>query len=329
MAFISGDRLPALPPLPLSVVIISLDEARRIGACLDSVRSIAGDVVVVDAGSRDGTVAVCRRKGARVFERPWPGYAAQKNFGNARARFDWILSLDADERITPALAAELRRVFTGGLECDAYAIRFANHFGRRRIRFGAWNPESHVRLFDRRKLEWNDDDVHEGLCSAGKVRVGWLRGRINHFPVESAAELAAKTARYSALFAKKLRRQGRLPRWWKIWLNPGWRFVRDLVLQGGLLDGRAGLLIAWEAARYTHLKYRLALPVERRSFAPGRLAWGAAAMVAVLLVGFAGLRIREPSGDELAGTRLPAMAMDDDDDDNPPFVLHVDHDILT
>jgi hypothetical protein len=161
------------------------------------------------------------------------------------------------------------------------------------------------------------------------VRVGWLRGRINHFPVESAAELAAKTARYSALFAKKLRRQGRRPRWWKIWLNPGWRFVRDLVLQGGLLDGRAGLLIAWEAARYTHLKYRLALPVERRSFAPGRLAWGAAAMVAVLLVGFAGLRIREPSGDELAGTRLPAMAMDDDDDDNPPFVLHVDHDILT
>lgn len=255
--------MPASRPLQLSVVIITLNEVKRIGDCLDSVRDLADDVVVIDAHSRDATQAVCAGRGARVFERAWSGYSAQKNFGNARARHDWVLSLDADERVSPELAAALRAEFARGPCDDAYSIRFENYFGRQRIRFGAWNPEYHVRLFDRRLLAWNEDDVHESLCSAVAVRPGRLRGCIRHLTVDSRAQLAAKTDRYSALFAAKVRRRARPPGLSKVWLNPMWRFVRDYAVRLGAFDGAAGAAIAWESARYTHLKYARALPAGR------------------------------------------------------------------
>ena len=205
-------RMPVPPHFPLSVVIISLNEARRIGDCLDSVRSVSDDIVVVDADSRDCTCDICRTRGARVFQRPWCGYSAQKNFGIAQARHDWILSLDADERASDELAADIRREFAGEPRCDAYRIRFASYFGNQRIRFGAWNPEWHLRLFDRRKLQWNTDDVHEGLRATDPVHIGRLRGRMRHLTVESHAQLAEKTARYSSLFATRALRRATLRR---------------------------------------------------------------------------------------------------------------------
>jgi len=230
------------------------------------VRELTDDVVVIDANSRDGTAELCQARGARVFQRNWTSYSEQKNFGNAEARHDWILSLDADERVSPELAASLRRVFARGeLACDAYTMRFENYFGPRRVRFGAWNPEWHVRLFDRRKCDWNTEEVHEGLRGVEGCEVGRLQGCIRHLTVASREELAAKTERYSELFAAKLRRRGRTPSWAKIWLNPVWRFGRDLLLRLGALDGAAGWTIAWEAARYTHLKYWRALPDASRS----------------------------------------------------------------
>lgn len=265
------------------------------GACLDSVRELTDDIVVVDAESRDRTDEVCRANGARVFTRRWTGFSDQKNFGNAQARHDWILSLDADERLTPELAASIRREFAHGPPGrDAYAIRFQNYFAGHHVRFGAWNPEWHARLFDRRKCDWNTDDVHEGLRGVEGCRLGRLHGRIRHLTAASRAELAEKSRRYGELFALKLRRQGRAPGWTKIWLNPAWRFSRDLLLRLGALDGAAGWAIAWEAAHYTHLKYRLALP-EPRPRHP--VAWLAPATVAAMLLAFLtvlpGLTFRE------------------------------------
>jgi glycosyltransferase involved in cell wall biosynthesis len=268
--------------LPVSVVIISLNEERRIGDCLASVRGLTDDIIVVDAQSTDRTAELATAAGARVVSRKWSGYSDQKNCGNALARHDWILSLDADERVTSTLAASIREEFARGLDCAAYDVGFENYFGESRVRFGAWNPESHVRLFDRRKFEWSCDEVHEGLRGLEPLPIGNLTGCIRHYTVDSHAQLAAKTQRYSVLFAEKLRRQRRRPTWLKVWLNPAFRFTRDYVFRGGMLDGRAGLVIAWESARYTHLKYRLALSPT----ASGEFDWrwlGLAATISVAL----------------------------------------------
>lgn len=251
--------------LPLSVVVIALNEEKRIGDCLSSVAGLSDDIVVVDAGSTDATAAIAVRHGARVLRRAWTGFSDQKNFGDDAARHDWILSLDADERVTPRLAAALRSEFSLGPRHDAYALKFRSHLGPYPVRFGAWNPEWHVRLFDRRRFRWNADEVHEGLRGDPGATEGRLPGLVLHFTADSRAELAAKGERYGRLFAGKLRRQGRHPSWVKVWLNPPARFLRDYVLRAGVLDGAAGLAIAWEAARYTHLKYRLAIPPEPRS----------------------------------------------------------------
>lgn len=283
--------------LPLSVVIIALNEEQRIGDCLASVSDLAGDLVVVDAQSEDRTAEVAAEAGARVLVRSWTGYSDQKNFGNDAARYDWILSLDADERVSSELAASIRREFERGPRHEAYAIRFENFYCGKVVRFGAWNPESHVRLFDRRKLQWNSDEVHEGLRAVEGTSTGKLAGQISHLTVTSPGQLALKTERYSALFAEKLRRRRRRPPWWKIWLNPLFRFFRDYFLRGGLLDGRAGFAIAWESARYTHLKYWLALPAPTTG-PRWTAAWTTAlatAMVAILLVvKFA----QKPAGEE-------------------------------
>ena len=315
--------------LPLSVVIIALNEAQRIGGCLNSVRDLARDVVVVDSHSGDGTRDLCHARGARVFQRAWTGYSAQKNFGNAQARYNWVLSIDADERVSAELATAIREEFARGPRCDAYSIRFESYFGPRRIRFGAWNPEYHVRLFDRRRLAWNEDDVHEGLCSAVEVRSGRLHGSIRHLTVDSHAQLAEKTERYSALFAAKVRRRTRPPGALKVWLNPMWRFVRDYVVRLGVLDGATGAVIAWESARYTHLKYAKALPAGRSLGLLKQLTLaGGCAVLALMLTR---LPLAKMRGDNyLLSAKIAASDIDDDfpnmnsrsfDDDDDDIVV--------
>ncbi|NBQ58980.1 MAG: glycosyltransferase family 2 protein [Opitutaceae bacterium] len=251
-------------PLPISVVIISLNEIGHLEGCLESVRALASDIVLVDSGSTDGTVDRAKASGVRVYHRRWTGYSDQKNYANALAAHDWVLSLDVDERLTPALIAAIRAEWLRGPRADAYDLKFVNFIGNRLIRFGSWNPEYHVRLFDRTKFHWNSDEVHEGLKMNAPVTLSRLGGAIEHRTVDSVEELVIKTERYSALFAEKLLRLGRQPSWWKIWLNPVFRFWRDFVVKAGVLDGRLGFAIAWESARYTHLKYKLALPPTQR-----------------------------------------------------------------
>lgn len=323
--------------LPLSVVVIARNEELRIGPCLESVRTFADDIVVIDSLSSDRTAEICRAKGARVFARRWAGYSPQKNFGNAQARHDWILSLDADERVSAALAEELRRLFGRGPAGDAYAIRFENYFGVKRVRFGAWNPEWHVRLFDRRKCEWNDDEVHEGLRGAGDGRVGRLVGCIEHQTVRTKAELEAKSRRYGRLFAAKFRRRGGEPGWTKVWLNPVWRFLRDYFLRLGFLDGRAGLVIAWEAASYTHFKYRWCR-TNTRALRVREWYAGAAALAAAVVVLLAMPQSAYYRGlwiDSGLSATLPAesslVMVDLGSDLDTPDILpdNVDEDVLT
>jgi glycosyltransferase involved in cell wall biosynthesis len=241
--------------LPISVIIIAKNEEHRIGDCIDSVRSLTNDIVVVDSGSTDHTREVALAHGARVAYHEWQGYSQQKNFGNYLAKYNWILSLDADERVSSKLAGSIREAFAAGPLHDAYTLRFRSFFEGKPVRFGAWNPEFHIRLFDRLKFTWNCDDVHEGLRGEDNTAIGRLDGVVLHFTIEERAQLARKTDLYASLFAQKARRKNKSVSWAKVWLNPAWRFFRDYVVRLGLLDGTAGWSIAFEAARYTHLKY--------------------------------------------------------------------------
>lgn len=239
----------------ISVVIIAKNEARRIGDCIDSVRNLTDDIIVIDSGSTDRTREICAEKGARVFVHAWEGFSKQKNFGNNLARHDWILSLDADERLSPKLAENIRREFAAAPSCDAYTFHFKSFFEGKPVNFGAWGHDYHTRLFDRQKFSWNTDDVHEGLAANAPTRTGRLNGSILHFTIEHRSQLAAKNEFYTSLFADKARRGRKRIALHKVWFNPPWRFFRDYILRLGVLDGSAGGVIAFEGMRYTYLKY--------------------------------------------------------------------------
>jgi glycosyltransferase involved in cell wall biosynthesis len=248
----------------LSAVVITHNSAAKLAPCLDSLREVTHDIVVVDSGSTDATRQICLDRHVRFYERAWTGYSDQKNYGNALAKHDWILSLDADERLSPELIESIREAFAQPLAVEAFDLRFRTHFAAKPIRFGGWNPESHVRLFDKRLIEWNSDAVHEGLTLRPEHQIGRLTGYVHHFTVDTPAELKAKTDRYSALYGQRAAQAGKQASWVKVWGSPVFRFLVDYVLKLGFLDGAAGWLIARESARYTHLKYRYLLALTQQ-----------------------------------------------------------------
>jgi glycosyltransferase involved in cell wall biosynthesis len=236
----------------LTVTVIARNEAGNLAAALDSVRW-ADEIVVVDAESTDGTVEIARRYTDRVIVRPWPGYAEQKNFAASQARHDWILSLDADERVTPALAEEIRRILSGVPEAVGYRIpRVAFHLGRW-IRSTDWYPDYQLRLYDRRRARWVGRHVHESVRADGPVRR--LRGEIQHFPYRDIAHHLQTMDRYTTLAAQQMYEEGRRARWVDILVVPRLAFVRNYVLRRGFRDGMPGLIVSAMNAYYVGLKF--------------------------------------------------------------------------
>lgn len=236
----------------LSVTIITKNEAGDIEAALASV-AWADEAIVIDAESTDETVALARRCGARVLIRPWPGYAAQKNFAAAQASHDWILSVDADERVTPALAEEIRRLIDTGPAHQAYRMpRVTWHLGRW-IRSTDWYPDSQLRLYDRRKAEWTGRYVHEGVRVTGTI--GRLRHELQHFAYRDIADHLETMNRYTTLAARQMHETGRRASAIGLALHPPFAFFRNYVLKGGFREGTAGLIISAMNAYYVLLKF--------------------------------------------------------------------------
>ena len=240
----------------LSAVVITHNQARKIGRTLAALAILTDDIVVVDSFSTDKTADVARQHGARVFSRAWPGYSQQKNFGNAQALSNWIISVDDDEVLSDELIKNIQKAFLIKPDCEAFSLNFRTIFCGKLIRYGGWNPESHVRIFDKRQIEWNTDAVHEGLTLQPTHRIGKLKGDVFHYTVDTLPQFYAKTERYSTLFAEKSRRLGKKSGWVKQYLSPMIRFVREYIFKLGFLDGRYGFIIAKENARYTYLKYK-------------------------------------------------------------------------
>lgn len=235
----------------LSAIIITKDEAANIGACLDSL-AFCDERIVVDCGSADDTVAIAREKGARVEHRDWQGFGAQKNFALALASGDWVLSIDADERVSPALAAAIQAAIVAPA-ADAYEIPRLSMFCGREIRHSAWYPDYVLRLFRRGAARFTDDLVHERVAVEG--RVARLTAPLNHTPVIRIEQALARMDRYSTLAAEMMVAKNKRVYFCSGIFHGLWAFFRLYVLRAGFLDGRQGFLLAVATAEGSYYKY--------------------------------------------------------------------------
>jgi glycosyltransferase involved in cell wall biosynthesis len=236
----------------LSVTIITKNEAGDIEAALQSV-SWADERIVVDSGSTDDTVAVATPLADRVVVHEWPGYAAQKNHAASLASHDWILSLDADERVTPELAAEIKALLREEPADRGFRIpRVTWHLGRW-IRTTDWYPDFQLRLYDRRAAKWAGRHVHEGVQVGGSV--GRLRGELQHYAYRDVADHMETIERYTTLAARQLHESGRRATVTDMLVLPRLTFLRNYVLKGGFRDGAPGLIISRMNSYYVFLKF--------------------------------------------------------------------------
>jgi len=236
----------------LSVTVITRNEAADIDAALASVR-FADEIVLVDAMSTDDTVAIARQHTDRIVVREWPGYIDQKNYAASLARHDWILSLDADERVTPELAAEIQRLLAGDPRDAAYRIpRVTFHLGRW-IRSTDWYPDFQTRLYDRRRARWTGAYVHEAVTVDGSI--GRLAGELQHYAYRDIADHLETIDRYTTLAARQMDEAGRRSGWLEMVGHPPLAFLRNYVLRGGFRDGSAGLIVSVMNSYYVFLKF--------------------------------------------------------------------------
>lgn len=240
-------------PASLSACIIAYNEADRIEACLRSL-DFCDELIVVDSHSTDDTRARAAALGARVIERDWPGYRSQKQFAVDAARHDWVLCLDADERVTPQLRAQILAQRAAGFPTAAgYSVaRITDYFGRF-LRHGNAYPDRLVRLFDRRHGGWSGDEIHENTRVTG--RIVRLAGHLEHYSYRSLSDHLSRMQRYADLMAQALYARGRRCGLTPVLLNPLWRFVRGYFLRLGFLDGWRGLVFALIEANYVRAKY--------------------------------------------------------------------------
>lgn len=237
--------------IELSVIIITKNEGLNIRACLESV-TWADEIIVVDSGSQDDTVAICREFTPHVYLHDWPGFGAQKNRALDYASKSWVLSLDADERIPPELRSEIQSAMREG-HADAYEIPRLSSFCGRYIHHSGWRPDYVTRLFKRGAGRFSDDLVHERVIVTGST--GKLRQSILHESFRDAEELLAKINHYSTASALMLRKKNRTASLKTAIVHALWAFLRSYILRAGFLDGREGFMLAVSTAEGTYYRY--------------------------------------------------------------------------
>ncbi|HID37973.1 MAG TPA: glycosyltransferase family 2 protein [Calditrichaeota bacterium] len=237
---------------PLSVVIITKNVEDQIRACLESVKW-ADEIVVVDSGSNDQTLNICREYGCRVIDAEWQSFGANKALGVQAAKYDWILSLDADERVTPPLAVRIQDILKSGDTLAGYKIRFRTLYLGREILFSDWRNEYHLRLFNRGTGRFNEDILHESFKTDGPV--GQIKEYILHNSFPSLNIHLQKINRYGLLAARQKYEAGKRSSIKGSVLRGLFAFIRIYILKAGFLDGKIGFVLAINNAFATYIKY--------------------------------------------------------------------------
>jgi glycosyltransferase involved in cell wall biosynthesis len=246
----------------VTVTIITLDEAAHIADAIDSA-AWADEIIVVDSGSVDDTLAIARSKGARTESRTWTGYVDQKNFAAGLASHDWILSLDADERIPAALASEIRTVLSTEPPHAGYRVpRVTFHLGRW-IRTTDFYPDYQTRLYDRRKARWQGRYVHESVTVDGQP--GQLTQELEHYSYRDLSDHLDRINAYTTLAARQMHESGRRAHAVDLLIHPPAAFLRNYVLRRGFLDGMAGLVLSIVNTYSVVLKFAKLWELDRTS----------------------------------------------------------------
>ena len=251
---------------PLSAVLITRNAASQLAGCLASV-AFCDEIVIVDSGSDDATVQIAEARGARLIQAEWRGFGPQKQFAVEQARHDWVLCIDADERVSERLRESILAVLSAPARCvpsgTFAAWRFArcNRFMGRHLRHGEGYPDWSLRLFDRRRARWSDAAVHEKVLAAGAI--GTLQGDLLHDSAESLEAYLAKQNRYSTLAAREALARGQRATPMHLLLSPGLRFLKFYFLRLGLLDGVPGLVHILVGCAASFAKYAKMLDFQR------------------------------------------------------------------
>jgi len=236
----------------LSAVIITCNEEDNIARCLDSVR-FADEIIVVDSGSTDNTVAISKKRGAEVYHKSWEGYGPAKQEAVRRASGEWILSIDADEVVTPELGREIKDIVSGELPYSGYYLKRKTMFMNRWIYHCGWYPDYILRLFRKSAGDFSDSAVHEKVIVGGKK--GYLSGELLHYSYRTMEQYFDKFNRYTSLGAEEAYRAGRRAGWYEITVRPLAAFFKHYIARQGFKDGLEGFIISALSSMGVMTKY--------------------------------------------------------------------------
>lgn len=240
---------------PVSVVIITKNEAEMISRSITMLKQLTDDIIIIDNDSTDQTLNITTENGCRVYQKSWDGYGANKNKGIALARYNWILSIDADEIPDTALLTSIKELDFNEDVNTVYDISFKAYYGNKPINFGNWGRDHHIRLFNRTRVKWSEPPVHETLLLPKNVCVKKLKGHLHHYSVKNAQEHKAKITHYAQLSALKYLQSGKKAGFVKLYISPLFHFLKSYLFLLGFLDGKEGWNIAKMALKNTWLKY--------------------------------------------------------------------------
>jgi glycosyltransferase involved in cell wall biosynthesis len=263
-----SDASGTAPVAAISVIIITKNEAHDIGDCIQSVRDWVREIIVLDSGSTDGTPALCRSLGAQVSETDWPGFGVQKQRALEAARGPWILSLDADERISPALRDEILQSVANPA-AQVYRMPRRSSYCGTWIKHSGWSPDYVLRLFRRDAACFSPDVVHETLRPNPGVTIATLRNSLIHYSFSDLSEVLQKIDSYSTYGATQGAARGKRGSLRKAVLHGMWSFIRTYLIQRGFLDGRMGLILAISNAEGTYYRYLKLMLLEQTRAARG------------------------------------------------------------
>jgi glycosyltransferase involved in cell wall biosynthesis len=247
----------------LSVVIITRDEEKNIARCIKSVASLASEVVVVDSHSRDKTQQICISLGAKVIAHDFEGFGKQKQFADNQAKHEWILSLDADEELSPELRGSIEKVISNPA-ADAYSMNRLTNFCGKWIKHGGWYPDRKVRLYKKSIAKWNNYPVHELLNVNKNAAIKHLNGDLLHYSITTIEHHINQINRYSEIAAGNLLEKGRKTTCIHLILKPIVRFLKIYFLKAGFLDGYFGFVIARNSAFSVYLRYAKAKAMKKK-----------------------------------------------------------------
>lgn len=246
-------QVPGREKVPVSAAIITYNEARRIGDCIASLDGLVDQIIVLDSDSQDRTREIALGRGAEVHTAPWTGYGPQKRRAEELCRHDWVISIDADERLSPALAAEIRLAFTTGTpEADAYTLPIADRFPHEAEPARWAYTYRRIRLYDRRKGRYADSPVHDDVVMKEGTRVLDLTGRVSHLSLESLSAATEKFNRYTDLQADDMRLRGRRVSGWRVLTEFPVAFFKSYVLRRRCLYGTWGIV---HSVTYAHMRF--------------------------------------------------------------------------